>query len=681
MSIHNIQEADALLLYKVGPVFVCSPTMQVEAVVMPPKFNATPGANEAEPGMFRSIHGLVRVVDLRVRFGVDKEDTSSPGRILITEVEGGHAGFWVDEIEDIVSFPKTGWKPVPTHIPREVFSKTLLMEGHIRLYAEFEQLDKFKTSGYLRKHIEQIKQQEVRKETTQEKNIQQPAKSFGAGIEATREPAANERSQVKAGLTNKAESNAGDFEIKPDDDRSRLYEDVPETNSSNVKSENAKEYQATNTSGATKASSVSEEQFTLKKSHELDAEHNIKPAHSYSRQQQAPVPEVNVKEQINSVTVSDTSNRSFVRNASKSAGISTEKVSDTSRHSASTSIKSSGSGVHSGAVRKAYSTDQPVKQVTKQGKDIQDFKSDDNGASVGLVFTVVSLLIVAVLLYAFLIPEDYEDGRRVIVRESSVKNTVKNKPVIEHDYSEPVSRSRVSNEPMEPEGKVTISQVENDMVIVVNDYEKEVVEVVKVEADPEAEKTEFPVASVEEATAPDVSVIESTDVVDGMADSQLVDESVNDEQPVLPEEFTQRQEDVGAEKTLTVEDNKESPAVVSDTSAGIKTSGEEAGSETLVVEVDGKSELVSGVNGNAVSSEEDAASEAPPVVVTKPSQVMSKKTSRHVHIVVKGDTLWHIANRYVNNPWRYPELARLSKIKNPDLIYPGQKIIIILNHK
>jgi len=55
------------------------------------------------------------------------------------------------------------------------------------------------------------------------------------------------------------------------------------------------------------------------------------------------------------------------------------------------------------------------------------------------------------------------------------------------------------------------------------------------------------------------------------------------------------------------------------------------------------------------------------------------QTRRYVHVVVKGDTLWHIAKRYIDNPWRYPELAKLSKIKNPDLIYPGNKIIIIIN--
>lgn len=48
-----------------------------------------------------------------------------------------------------------------------------------------------------------------------------------------------------------------------------------------------------------------------------------------------------------------------------------------------------------------------------------------------------------------------------------------------------------------------------------------------------------------------------------------------------------------------------------------------------------------------------------------------------IHIVVKGDTLWHIAKFYVDDPYRYPELARLSNITNPDLIYPGDRVHII----
>lgn len=47
-----------------------------------------------------------------------------------------------------------------------------------------------------------------------------------------------------------------------------------------------------------------------------------------------------------------------------------------------------------------------------------------------------------------------------------------------------------------------------------------------------------------------------------------------------------------------------------------------------------------------------------------------------VHVVAPGDTLWHIAQRYLGDPFRHPELAALSRIKNPDLIYPGNIVRI-----
>lgn len=47
------------------------------------------------------------------------------------------------------------------------------------------------------------------------------------------------------------------------------------------------------------------------------------------------------------------------------------------------------------------------------------------------------------------------------------------------------------------------------------------------------------------------------------------------------------------------------------------------------------------------------------------------------HVVVAGDTLWDIAAHYLGDPFQYPELARLSRIHDPNLIYPGDVIRII----
>lgn len=44
--------------------------------------------------------------------------------------------------------------------------------------------------------------------------------------------------------------------------------------------------------------------------------------------------------------------------------------------------------------------------------------------------------------------------------------------------------------------------------------------------------------------------------------------------------------------------------------------------------------------------------------------------------VVRGDTLWAIARRYLGDGSRYPELAKKNGIQNPNLIYPGQVITI-----
>src|SRR5439155_58149 len=48
------------------------------------------------------------------------------------------------------------------------------------------------------------------------------------------------------------------------------------------------------------------------------------------------------------------------------------------------------------------------------------------------------------------------------------------------------------------------------------------------------------------------------------------------------------------------------------------------------------------------------------------------------YVVVPGDTLWSISQRYTDSPWRWPELWGLNKdqIRNPHLIYPGYVIVL-----
>jgi len=52
--------------------------------------------------------------------------------------------------------------------------------------------------------------------------------------------------------------------------------------------------------------------------------------------------------------------------------------------------------------------------------------------------------------------------------------------------------------------------------------------------------------------------------------------------------------------------------------------------------------------------------------------------SNGTHIVQPGDTLWAIAKKYYGNGNHYPRIvnANKDKIKNPNLIFPGQQLVI-----
>ena len=635
-----------LVIFKVGPVPCCVDSQHVLAVIEPPThITAIPGSNAFRPGLFSYQKRAVAVYDVRTKFSLSTEQR---GKIMLAEINRQLFGFWVDQIQQIALTSQGRMQILPAECPKELFESLFILNDQLIFKTSFEALSKAQVSTRAQQFIQQyVKEKTEQRQSAHEISVesssqksretakkQQPLPAENKTTKAVKKPLViDSLNTLKASTSETGKTATHHKAIKPPSDD--LLSQVSKTADTLTKTKTA----------AT--------EFRKKDSQTTTAQSDVNA--NYTRPVSPGSKQVGLSQQKNNINVQKTNTKNTdspkISNTKESSTRSSELKPETqtkreSSHAASSLNKANTTINKTITPRESdiQSTHSYSTQKTLAAKETPPSHEDENNSSNWAVaFFIIILLLPAAYFGWELVqtPETKSSYRPLKHNQQQIIVTNKEEILIEK-----VEEPNVNNIIADAEnllGKNTVSLPNTNSQ---NSIEESI-----------TDQTSSSVTVSDEVTneISDNFSIETEPASEYQADIEKHDDDIT---------ITLSGPDVEFNTTETKAILIETPEIITeqeDSDIQIPSELEEDVEKDTNSETPAESVIVISDNSNKVT--------------TSKSKLTSKKI---IHIVVKGDTLWHIAKRYVRNPFKYNELARLSNIKNPDLIYPGNRVIILI---
>lgn len=564
----SLDDNDALLTYRVGPVYCCGPTLPIITITPAPKLTHPPGSNIAEPGIFKHDNLIVSATDLRYRFGVKQEDWKHPAQVIITENGDTGRSYFVDEIIDVIRFPETGWQQLPSHLPRGIFSRTLFLNNKIYLYAEFEKLSNLQDSDYLAEYIARL-EKEIKKDDGASEHLKQKNKiPTPKNFKTNTSDASIIKSVTKKISTDKTSTS---------NTKSADISDTP-YKTKNTPIQKAKKDKS---NSRTEKLSVENKKLSSYKNTPLKSPINIR-----QDKKDAVLSEKTTTNGINTshIKARNIQSKSIQPKTVTSRNITTNPNST----SLNTTIKTS---------LQINKKERPVENINAKRKEKEQEKK------YGTVLFFIILLIILPISYFYIYKSDNDIN---IVTKHPIKPKYSNTDTL--TTSEPTTLV------LEKKTHRNTSHQEDNIQVITT-----------------ANPIETNITKEKNTT-----------------------ENNNSEYHAKIHQQTE---------TITIELNGPQPPTI--VSPHIIEAVTQSNHNDKILSTD------------QTDQKDEAIKEQTVVITEKFANKIEDSSFEIVHVIAKGDTLWAIAKHYLKNPFLYPELAKLSKIKNPDLIYPGNQVRII----